>query len=454
MKRIVALASLVLIGACGRDEVVRSSGPAVPPPFQTTDNPNAALPGPRPVALSAPAAPASPGPSVEPGLARTFEQALTDRLAVPSADCISGPVGSTPIDPTMKELLAKACSNKRDLQSERSARVWRAAALAAAPPLRAVPTVAPTVMPSDKQIFQVRFARTAPIAVLEVEREFRVVDAASGEILLSEPIAPRVAVGAPSANGRLFLYARDGIVWLRSTVTGELLLEIKDAEAPFSVFWMDPDALFYTTGAQGRVLDLRTNQQFDILTNGATQSRSIPVPTKQPGQREHLVLGPTSIQRVVLAATEDDRNAPKVVREHAIDRRTWSGWDGLSLDGRYFADGAPFLAIFDLEAFQIEQLSFAPFAQEAFYPSLEPNEWIVALYPAGRVDERRFYLFNNQQKTLAVVDAKALLATHFFIARVFNRLAIVTPNGLQYLDRVPHGEAVPFEVMAARVAAR
>lgn len=454
MKPLLALACLLVVAACGRDEVARPSEPAVSPQFQTTDNPAAVLPGVRPAAVSAPAAPANPGPSVELGWARTFEQALTARLAVSAADCTSGPVGSPPIDPALKELLAQACSKKRDLQSERTARIWRAAALAAAPPLRAVPTVAPTVMPSDKQIFQVRFARTAPIAVLDVEREFRVVDAASGEILLSEPVAPRVAVGAPSANGRLFLYARDGVVWVRSTVTGELLLEIKGAEEPFSVFWMDPDALFYTTGAQGRVLDLGTNHQFDILTDGATQSRSVPAPTKRPGQREHLVLGPSSIQQVVLAAAEDDRNAPKVVRERAIDRRTWSGWDGLSLDGRYFADGAPFLAIFDLEALQIEQLSFAPFAQESFYPSLEPNEWIVALYPAGRIDERRFYLFNNQQKTLAVVDAKALPATHFFIARVFNRLAFVTPNGLQYLDRVPHGEAVPFEVMAARVAAR
>lgn len=170
-------------------------------------------------------------------ISKPVEVGYLSRMRVRAVECSNGfQPGITTTREEIQGKLNASCLTRRDEELERWAGLLRAGLLSAKGPLRPIPIGFPPSIAMNEAVARASFADDAGIALLELQTEVAMVSLKDSAVLFREKRARNSVYGALSPNGRLFLSGDATKSSVRSTETGEALVDLPDVQA-YTVKW-------------------------------------------------------------------------------------------------------------------------------------------------------------------------------------------------------------------------
>lgn len=389
-------------------------------------------------------------------VAKPVEVQYASRMRVRAVECSDG---FQPSIATSREAIqAKlnvSCLARRDEELERWAGLLRAGLLAAKGPLRPIPTELPPAIGMNEAVAKASFADEAGVALLELQTEIAVVGLKDSAVLFREKRARNSVYGALSPNGRLFLSGDATKSSIRSTETGEALVDLPDVQA-YAVKWLGSHAVLFASRPGDRVTqtlvaDFKNGRELAVPGLIPHYSQVVPV----PGVPNQFVVLARTLTKIELPSSPTEQ--VRVVGEQGLPAdHLWSGRDGRSADGALFFDVTgrrEGISATDLTTLDVQIRSLKPYTVEDAIPTAVPDSVLISGY-AQTVNERSRYMYSLSGNTMARIDDARVLSTHLVYARPVKSMAVISGATVTFIEPLPAALAQPVDhVMAETVAA-
>ncbi len=376
---------------------------------------------------------------------KAVDDEYQSRLKVRALECARGyePTMWSDDDSVREALSDKECFTSADAKLRGWLGMRRMALLLAAPPLRPVPAKAPARITTAGNIQEVNFADQAGIALVQLSKQYQVIDIGSNEVVHQG--AASLAI-APSPNGRLFLVNDGDNVEVHEAETGETLTTFPGVRIT-EFHWIGNAGAIYqppVSADRSRLgpvfLDLVSGKETRIPMNAHGVDRVLPL-AGNPSR--YAVLSWTRIGVLQLQPGAHGSQM-QLLSEHVSS--VGGGWDRSSAstaDGRTFFGTAESLKLLSLESLQTRTVTLLPLRLVAAVATPNPDQVLMrGFFKNAPGTGSALYMYSFSQRTLATVQQDQLLSTRILYIPSLRKNAVIDGARIVLVDSVPTSDPV------------
>lgn len=347
-------------------------------------------------------------------------------------------------------LTDKTCFANADDALQRWLMWRRIGLLLAAPPLRPIPQLPPTVILASAPIEQAGFAKGAGVAIIQTAQHWEAIDLGNGATI-AHGQADSIAPGSVSPNGRVFLARIGDDAQAIDTASGKTLGTIPRVDAA-AIAWAGVAGVFYKPAwMPGR----RDSQQLGPVFVDAVAGTQTPI-AMASGAVSHAIALPGSDQRYALMAETrlavvrlvskgDHRVAVVLSEREAPPSTTWAtSHADLTADGRLWFGATHHLNLLSLATLEAKDLPTDPLRLRDAIATPDPDHLLISGdFPDAPGQGIEFALFSLSQHTMARVDPARLLSPRVIYIAALRRNAAIEDKRIVLLDGLPSAAPLP-----------
>jgi len=389
----------------------------------------------------------------QPQVAGELEAAYKARMQERARVCARGylPSAFASASRIHNDLKDKDCFARVDAELKAWLDARRIGLLLAASPLRAIPSLPPTVYQLGGAIESVDFASNAGVALVQEAGRYEAIDLATGATI-ARGTAPAGYAHALSSNGRVFALGGSGGVEIRETESGAVLATIPRI-GPAEFHWVGNAGAIWKPGWMP---DRKDSQQRGpvFLDFGSGVQTPIPVATgvvnrviAQPGAAgRYILLSDSKLVQLQLAKNGDHLEAQVVAERKAPPMATWATHSGglTSDESLYFGSGTH-LEMLHLATLSTEDMPLDPLRLKDAVATPDPDRLLVSGdFPSVPGQGVEFALYSLRDRSMARVDPARLPSDRVVYVAPLRRNAAIQDARIVLLDGLQAAAALPI----------
>ncbi len=344
----------------------------------------------------------------------------------------------------------KDCFAKSDQALQEWLARRRIGLLLAAPALRPIPPLAPTVIPAGGAIVQADFAARAGVVLVQEPGKYEVIDIGSGAVI-AHGLTESAIAQSLSPNGRLFVVDRGGNAEIHGAEDGALLATfprihatdfhwVNDTGAIFKPAWIpdEPDGR-----QQGPVfLDFTSGKESSIPMVSGAVNHVVALPGSG-----HLfaVLAGNKMGEVGLTQARDHWDARLLSERHMPLLVSWATiTDGRTADGTIYFGTGQSLQLLTLASLGMQEITLDPMRLKGAVPTPDPDRLLLTGIFLNAPGQDEYCVYSLRQRTLAYVDPKRLLSPRIIYIPSLRRNAAIEASRIVLIDSIPTAVPIPI----------
>lgn len=322
----------------------------------------------------------------------------------------------------------------------------------ALPPLVPIPAIPPSLILSDTNIQDARFADKAGVALLRTQRETELVDLGTMQRILGLPSSP-AKPGPLSPNGRLFITSDAGQLSIRDTLTGTVISEIPSVW-PWEFHWLDERTAFYVDKKlKSFFIDFSSGEAITTKIPMLVLSQTVPIPD---APNQYAVLTGSKAFKFELVRSNLMPELKLLTEKTVSQPGLASNTSGTTSDGKYFFTTGSHLTLLNLSSLESEEISLEPFYFQTSLAAPNPDNIIVTGFIQPHDGSMpRDYVYSISKRSLAQImpDKQNSLLRRIYISP-FRKLGIISGNTIALTELPQTEENIPLPDFARKVASK
>lgn len=369
------------------------------------------------------------------GQRKKVEGEYTAKLKLRALNCAKGysPSRLASLEKVQKELTDRSCFTSTDNSLAQWIGMRRVAAMLDEPLLRPVPAAAPKFIVGDAFIQSVQFADNAGVAVFLTQQSLQSVDIASGNTFFKEPRSNE-QLGLLSPNGRLVITSAENKVKVRSTESGEVILEVPKARA-HAFQWIDKQAALYNHADSSKtfLLDFSKGEEFPVPEFQGSFSRVINI----DGADNQFIVGTYRTAAKATIERTGQETKVKLIDEKPLSGTSWAlNTSGLTADGSQWFNGSKDLTVLSIGTLEQESITFEPMHVQTAVATPDPDKLLLTGFIRGGSGVRT-YVFSLSGRTMSSVDRTQLVSERLLYIPSLKKQAAISDSKIVMLDDLP-----------------
>lgn len=347
-------------------------------------------------------------------------------------------------------LLYKDCFAKSDQALQEWLERRRIGLLLAAPAMRPIPQLAPTVIPAGGSIVHAEFAARAGVALVQESGKYELIDIGTGAVIARGQTDSAIAQSL-SPNGRLFVVDKGGNAEIHASEDGAVLATFQRIQASGFHWVNDTGAIFKPAWipdeADGRqpgpvLLDFTSGRQASIPMVTGAVNHVIGLPG--PGRR-FAVLAGNKIGEVALTQARDHWDASLLSQRQMPLLVSWATiTDGRTADGTIYFGTGQGLQLLTLASLGTQEITLDPMRLKSAVATPDPDRLLLTGMFLNAPGQDEYCLYSLRQRTLAYVDPKRLLSPRIIYIPSLRRNAAIEDSRIVLIDSIPTAVPIPI----------